>query len=179
MKGEITRKQLVALLESLVAKRQTTTLYVRTDDNHLIAIGVAHGEIVSLICGPRQGERAIPQIRKMRSGTYRLDDKAMPHQRAGTSLPSSKTLLSLLSADDDAPANDCDWLQDVLCNVLRDYVGPIAPVVCRDTVEAAGGVDSPEKVRRVVEELAREIDDANEAKRFVARAQAELGSVIG
>lgn len=179
MKAEITRKQLVGLLETLVAKRQTTTLYVRTDDNHLIAIGVDRGEIVSLICGPRQGERAIPQIRKMRSGTYRLDDNATPHRRAGTSLPSSKTLLTLLSADDDAPSDDCDWLQDVLCNVLRDYVGPIAPVVCRDTVEAAGGVDSPEKVRWVIEELAREIDDTGEAQRFVARAQAELGNSLG
>jgi len=180
MNREITRKQLVDLLRSLIAKGQTTTLYVHTDDNHLIAIGVEEGEIVSLICGPRQGERALPQIRKMHAGTYRLDDKVVPHRRAGTMLPSSETLLALLAEEEGAQGeSNCDWIQKVLCNVLRDYLGPIAPVVCRDTVKAVGGIDSPDKLSRVVDELAREIDDAAEAKRFRARAEAEIGSPPG
>ena len=137
MNREITRNQLVDLLRSLIAEGRTSTLYVHTDDNHLIAIGLKSGEIVSLLCGPRQGERALPQIRAMRSGTYRLDSKVTPHRRAGTGLPSSETLLKLLTDEDDTQGTNCDWVQKVLCNVLRDYMGPIAPVVCRDTVEAA------------------------------------------
>lgn len=179
MNGEITRNQFVDLLRSLVTEGQTKTLYVHTDDNHLIAVGIERGEIVSLICGPRQGERAIPHIQAMRSGTYRLEDKVIPHRRAGTMLPSSETLLTLLAGQDDAQVDNCDWIQKVLCNVLRDYIGPIAPVVCRDKVEAAGGIDSPERVKRVVEALAGEIDDTAEAERFRARAQAELGSPQG
>jgi len=179
MNGEITRNQLVDLLKSLVKEGRTSTLYVHTDDNHLIAIGVDRGEIVSLICGPKQGERAIPLIRQMRTGTYRLDDSVTPHRRFGARLPSSDALLSLLTEEGDTQVSDCQWVQDVLCKVLADYMGPIAPLVCRDTVQAAGGIDSPEKVKRVVEDLAQEIESVAEADRFRAQAQAELGNLIG
>ena len=179
MNGEITRNQLVDLLKGLVKDGRSSTIYVHTDDNHLIAVGVDRGEIVSLICGPKQGERAIPLIRKMRTGTYRVDDAVTPHRRFGAKLPSSDALLSLLAEDGDIGVSDCQWVQEVLCKVLADYMGPIAPLVCRDTVKAAGGIDSPEQVKRVVEDLAQEIDNLAEAERFRAQAQAELGSLLG
>jgi len=58
-------------------------------------------------------------------------------------------------------------------------MGPIAPLMCRETIKAAGGIDSPDKVRRVIDELAREIDDMAEAKRFLTQTQAELGNRLG
>jgi len=174
MKGIITRTQLINLLKSLVNEQRTTTLYVRTNDNHLITFGVDRGEIVSMRCGAKRGERAIPMIRQMRAGTYRLDDEHTPLRNAGITLPPSQTLLLLLAEEDEIEASDCEWVQDVLCKVLADYMGPIAPLVCRETVEAVGGLDSPEQVERVIDRLAREIDNSAEAERFRLRVKSEL-----
>jgi hypothetical protein len=179
MNDEITHAQLIDLLKRLVAERSTCTLYVHTDDNHLILVGVDRGEIVSLICGPKQGERAIPLIRRMGKGTYRLDDSVMRHSRPGVTLPSSDAVLSLLSDETvAAQGGQCEWVHSVLCKVLADFMGPIAPLVCRQTVSAVGGIDSPEKVRRVVDDLAKEIDNGAEAERFKAQAQKELRGLI-
>lgn len=180
MKGEITRSQLIDLLKALVEEQRTGTVYVHTDDNHLIAVGVDRGEFISLICGPKRGERAIPMIRNMRTGTFRLEDKAMPSRRGGANLPSSEALLSMLANEDgDSQVSDCTWVQDVICKVLAEYMGPIAPLMCRETIKSAGGIDSPDKVKRVIDELAQEIDDVAEAKRFLAQTQAELGNRLG
>lgn len=184
MNGEITRNQLIDLLRELVEKRRTSTLYVRTDDNHLIVASVERGEIVSLLCGPRKGERAIPSIRKMRTGTYRMEESVTAHRRLGANLPPSEVLFSLMleggneEETDEAggtAVSDCQWVQDVLCKMLAEYMGPIAPLVCRETVKAAGGIDSSDKVKRVVETLSQEIDNPSEAERFRSRARTELG----
>ncbi len=179
MNGQITRSGLGDLLKSLMDERRTTTVYVHTDDNHLIAVGLDHGELVYLICGPRQGERALPEIQKMQSGTYRLDDSASTRSRPGVRMPTRETLLSLLATGSEAPIGDSSGTEERLCAVLTRYMGPIAPLVCRQTVEAAGGLTSAERVRQVVEALALEIDNPQEAERFRRDARRELDGVIG
>lgn len=179
MNGEITRSGLGDLLKTLMDARRTTTVYVRTDDNHLIAFGLDGGELVYLICGPRQGERALPMIQRMRSGTYRLDDSAGSHRRPDVRLPTREALLSLLATGDDAPVGDGGRIEERLCKLLTRYMGPIAPLVCRQTVEAAGGLSSADKVREVVEALASEIDSPAEAERFRRDARLELDLQTG
>ena len=178
MKNEpITRDQLIDLLRSLLEDRHTTSLYVHTDDNQLIVIGINQGEIVSLRCGSKRGEQAIPMIRDMNAATYRLYDQIAPRPNVGVKLPPSETLLSLLSEAGGAEADDdCQWVHDVLCKVLGEYMGPIAPVICSEAVEAVGGLDSQEKIQQVVEQIALEIDSPAEAQRFRVQAQSELGS---
>ena len=182
MNEEITRDQLAALLQSQMAERQTNTLYVHTDDNHLIAVGIERGEIVSLTCGARRGKRALPLIRNMHSGTYRFDENVMPDRRATTELPTGKELLASLTdeAEDTEQGKPCDQgqLQSILCKVLQDHMGPMAALVCRETIEAAGGLDSADKVKRVIDNLAREIDDPREASQFQDRALTELKQLI-
>ncbi len=180
MNGNITRSQFIDLLSSLVKDRRTSTVYVRTDDNHLIIASVDSGEIVSLICGPKRGERAVPMIRKMHSGSFRLEEGASAHRGLGGQLPPSDTLLSLLMVEEegDAKVSDCQWVQSVLCKMLKEYMGPIAPLVCQETIDSAGGLDSPDKCRQVVEKLAHEIDDMAEAESFRSRAHAELAAVL-
>ncbi len=126
------------------------------------------------------GEAAVPVIRDMVKGTYRLIDKQSPY-RFQTARPTSNESLLAIGADDNRVANAaesdqdrCDWVRDVLCKALARYMGPIAPVVCRETISAAGGVDSPDKVRRVVEDLAAEIGNAGDAERFKAEANREI-----
>jgi hypothetical protein len=180
MNGEISRNQLVELLRTLIEGKKTGTLYVRTDDNHLILIGLNSGDVVSLICGPKQGERAIPLIRSMRNGTYRLEEGATHHRRLGAQLPSSEALLAMLAegADGHTSEHSTDWGQGALCKILANYLGPIAPLVCSEAISAAGGIESGEKLRRVIDNLALEIEDAAEAERFRGEAQQALKDLL-
>ena len=181
MSTEITRNQLIEKVKALVEDKRSSTVYARTDDNRSIIIGIDAGEIVSLVCGPKRGEQAIPVIRDMVKGTYQLQDKVMSFEHLGARPTSNDSLLSLLSlsSDDDSGADHdqetCDWVRDVFCKALAAYMGPIAPLVCTQTISAVGGVDSPDKVRRVVDALAAELDDAREAERFKAKVHEELG----
>lgn len=196
MNGETDRSGLLELLRGLVRERRTGTLYVHTDDNHLIAFGLDGGSIVSLLAGPRQGERAIPTVRAMRWGSFRLDEDIPPQRRRGCRVPSAEELLARLERDEDEdedeawtpprPAaaaagprgGDAEHVQGVLCRVLASYLGPIAPLVCKQTMTAVGGVDTADKLKRVVETLALEIEDAAEAEHFRTRARRELGSLL-
>ena len=175
MKDTITRGEFVHLLKCFIDEQRTTTLYVRTDDNQLIVVGLAAGEIVSLRCGHKRGEQAIPLIRSMNEGRYRLDDASSPHRNVGITLPPNEELLLLLEENEATfSSSDCEWAHDALCDVLSHYMGPIAPVLCKEAIAAVGGIDSPTKVRQVVERLAREMDRGTDANRFREQVQTRL-----
>jgi hypothetical protein len=177
MNDIITRNELVDLLKMLIGKRCSNTVYIRTDDNHLISIGVEDGAIVSLMAGPRQGERAIATLQNLRSGTYRIEPGVAAQRRGG--LPTSDEVLQRISSEGAGGGGDAHWIQNTLCKLLVTYLGPIAPLVCQQTMAAAGPLSSRDKVLNLVESLAREIDVPAEADRFRAQATHELARALG
>ena len=92
--------------------------------------------------------------------------RAPTYEHLGARPASNESLLLLLADDTAYDQDECDWVHDVLCKALAAYMGPVAPLVCRETISAAGGVDSPDTVRRVVDDLAAEIGNADEAESF-------------
>jgi len=177
MNDMISRSGLVDLLKTLMGQGRSSTVYVRTDDNHLIAIGVEGGAIVSLMAGPRQGERALAAVQKMRTGTYKIEPGGALQRRGG--LPSSDEVLTRIAEGGaDAAGPDCHLIQGTLCKLLVTYLGPIAPLVCQQAVAAAGPISSGEQVRGVIDALAREIEVPAEAERFRAQASRELAHAL-
>ena len=177
MNDIITRNELVDLLKMLIGKRCSNTVYVRTDDNHLIAIGVEAGAIVSLMAGPRHGERAIATLQNLRSGTYRIEPSVAAQRRGG--LPSSDEILRRIAEEGtEGAGGDVHWIQNTLCKLLVTYLGPIAPLVCQQTMASAGPLSSRDKILGVVETLAREIEVPAEAERFRAQATHELARAL-
>jgi hypothetical protein len=171
-------------LRELVASGAQGTLFVRTDDNHSIIVAVRGRRIVSLSCGPRRGEAAIPLIRQMRAGTVRLDDGAIPHREQD--LPATDAILALLrpgapEQDPAAPAAgtapDPQRARALLCELLAGYLGPVAPLICEEKILAMGDAGGPAQWLAALEEIAREIDDRHEAEEFLrqARRQLQLG----
>lgn len=178
MNNEITRDQLLDLLESFVGKGRSCTLYMRTDENHLIIIGLDHGEIVALTSGPKRGERAIPLVRDMQRARYRLEDGVTVHRSAGAGLPPSRDLLALLRKSPSAStvrADESSQILDILCRIAGGYLGPIAPVVCKEAISNAGGLETVDQLRQIVDALSREIEDASESTQFRAQVLRELG----
>jgi hypothetical protein len=177
---------LYQLLADLVAKKRTGTLLGRTDTNHSVMIGVRSGEIVSLICAGKRGRSAIPAVRKITALTFRLEDNAA--QAGGADMPPTADIMHALRPsadfeDVDAAAAPMDRLAagqagdgPKLCELLSQFVGPIAPVLCTETIRAAGGLGDEARREQVIFALAKEIGNETEAAQFIESARKILSA---
>lgn len=173
-------------LAELVTSRETGTLYLKNDRNHVAIVGVRAGKVVSLVCGPRRGRSAVELIRETRTGTVRLDCGALAfHEHE---LPSTDEILDLLSplhaalapaerghADAPGPGTaKAAGNAQILCNLLTEYLGPVAPLICDETICSADGLSGSRQLDQVIQGLAQEIEDPGEAREFTRRARQAL-----
>jgi hypothetical protein len=178
---------LYQLLADLVARKRTQTLLGKTDNNRALMVGILRGEIVSLVCAGKRGRSAIPAVRQIAALTFRLDDNAAP--TGGMDLPPTTELMDALrpsTGDPDHPsppratdgvAPDQGRDGPRLCELLSRFIGPIAPVLCAETIKAAGGLGSDEQKQSVILALAKEIDNDAEAEQFIESARKILGAI--
>ncbi len=168
----------------LVTDKSTGTLYARTNKNHLVIVAVRDGRIVSLACGPKRGDAAVPLIRQMVSADVRLDDSAIPyHERE---LPPTERILAVLEPGTWASVNDSattpaashgtmpadiQGKAQALCELLTDYIGPAAPLVCEEKLSTFAALDNPQSIDSAITNLAAEIQDSREAREFDSRAR--------
>ncbi len=176
------------LLRTRVAGKGTHTLFGRTDSNHAVIIGLRGGEVVCVTCGAKRGVAAIPALRQMSWGTFRVEDSLVPLQSSG--LPPTNEILASLSpfADLDSfkvetkPASAAGSTPNrearTLCSLLSRYLGPVAPMLCAEKITAAGGLHNSDQLDRVLRQLAQEIGSAKEAEEFMTLARGELGALL-
>ena len=175
-------------LSELVSGRETGTIYLKNDANHLAIIGIRDGKIISLACGPKRGRSAVELVRHTRSCSVRVDDGAVSfHEHE---LPSTAELLEQLSPLQDLGVttsqqgaggslpNGVAGHAQILCNLLTEFIGPVAPLVCEEKIVSADGLAAPEQLAQVIHELALEIDDPEEARQFVNRAEQALQTPV-
>lgn len=170
---------LYQLVADLVARKRTATLFGRTDANRSVLIAVQGGAIISLMCAGKRGRSAIAALRSVKALSYRIEDTVamtggpdMPPtaeilyaMRPGTTPPEGTTAdHSVLAAaqQGDGPR---------ICQLLAEFVGPIAPVLCSEAIGAVGGLGGPTQREQVIYALAREIDDQAETAHFIERAR--------
>lgn len=88
---------LVREIEKLVNDRATGTMFVTTNDQHSVRIGLKAGEIVSVVYRTTRGINAIPLVRSVRSGTPRFEANFLIESPHGAeTLPSTPDLLRTL-----------------------------------------------------------------------------------
>lgn len=176
---------LYQLLADLVTKKRTGTILGKTDSNHSVMIGVRDGDIAYLICAGKRGRSAIPEIRKITALTVRLEDSAT--LLGGRDMPSTAEIMLVLrpwaspeavsgvsaAPDPHAPHQEADGPK--LCDLLSQFLGPIAPVLCSDAIRDAGGLTDEARRQQVILTLAQEIEDEAEAAQFIDRARALFG----
>ena len=189
MNGRIGFTELVSLIRDLVQQGKTATVFIKTKDNHSIVIGLSEGDITSLTCGLHRGLAAIPIIRKMDAGTYRMEAGAPNTPSFG--LPSTADILAALeggqaletqapsSVDSGVSAIDPARASDTLCRLMHEFIGPIAHMVCEDTAREIGGVRDAAALAEFIDRLSREIADPTESRQFVAAARARLKDMMG
>jgi len=189
MSEETPRAEVIRMIHDAVAKKRTTTFYIRTDKNRMVMLGIKQGEIVTLSSGPKRGENAVPILREMTSGVVRSEDAAVAFH--SDQMPPTGALLAMIEATDvgsdglhraaqgtpsppTGAGMEKEAAQTILCQLLAKYMGPIAPMVCKDAFDNLGdSVDAPQ-LWTAIETLAAEIDNDIEAKEFSRLAAQQL-----
>lgn len=193
--------QLMAEVAALCAAKRTGTMFIATSDNQSARIGLRQGEIVSLVFRTQRGLEALDHIRKILAGRFTFSD-AVVDRVGGADLPHTADLLALLQGDESplppppppaatpaaappsppsraaatAPAEHplLARARAVIESELTEFVGPIAPILCRDHFARAASAGPPWDWIQLVDAVAREIGDRAKEDRFKQQALARL-----
>ena len=150
----------------------------------------------------QRGLEAIDRIRKITAGRFTFSDTVVDRV-ASADLPPTADLLSLLDANGAAPtipaapappprppdaaprpvappppqaaaSPELVKAQAVIEAELTEFVGPIAPLLCRGHITRAAAAGSPLDLPALVEAVAREIGDRAKEDRFTQQTLARL-----
>ena len=179
--------ELVSVLKQSVKDRTTGTLFIRTDNNRSVMVGLDRGEIVMLACGVKRGLDAVPEIRAIRGGSYRLTSSAI--DIGASALPPTADLLRMLEgtqpaappspggaprAAEGGAESDARPAVDLLRKIFSEFIGPIGIMVFEGVLKRLGAPRGAEEIERLIEALAGELGDPGEASRFKQTARARL-----
>ncbi len=190
--------QLLTELGALCSAKRTGTMFIATTDNQSARIGLRQGDIVYLVFRTQRGLEAIDHIRKITAGRFTFSD-AVVDRVSSADLPETSILLGLLAGNDPAPAapappvaqlhtaprtvapartqpagTQLAKVQAVIEAELTEFVGPIAPLLCRDHMARAAAAGPPWDLPALVEAISREIGDRAKEDRFKQQALARL-----
>jgi hypothetical protein len=182
MAEQLSFQGFVTLIEQMTARRETGTLFVRTDSNRSVVVGIEQGEIVALTAGPKRGAAALPKIVAMSNCSLRRDDSVISfHAR---DLPSTPEILRLLKQQTPTVSVatgsiDTTQVRELLCQLLHDYLGPVAPMVCDEVLDHGRRPFTVEGLAAIIAELGKEIDSMEEAREFEQRAHRDCSALVG
>ena len=167
---------IVEYLRTLCEAQRTGTLFIM-NNNHLLAqIGLDNGTIVFLFSQGRQGMNAVPVISAVASGNISFKEGAVPSLRT-TLAPTAEVLRQLQETVHNAAIGDprsslnrplTDTAKLVLEETLKEFIGPIASLICADHFSKSANLDA------VVAAMAEEIPNPAAAARFRTLAQQRL-----
>jgi hypothetical protein len=170
--------EIVASIERLCREQRTGTLFVKSGHRLVGQVGIENGEIVFLFSLGKRGTAALPL---MLSATDGGQTSFLPGQvPIRIPLPPTAEILEFLSTptaasgSPDKVALRADGhlsaaTRTVLENTLREFMGPIAGMVCADIFRSGGSVDV------VVATLAKELPTRELADRFRGLVRERLG----
>jgi hypothetical protein len=196
--------QLLAELGALCSAKRTGTLFIATTDNQSARIGLSQGEIVSLVFRTQRGLEALDHIRKITAGRFSFSDVVVdrvssadlpdtsdllemlsgddsPPPPAAPAAPYAAVPRSVgpaparaIAAAAAPPIAQLVKAQAVLEAELTEFVGPIAPLICREHVARAAAAGPPWDLPALVEAVSHEIGDRAKEDRFKQLALARL-----
>ena len=169
---------LVAQLRNLCQARRTGIVFIRPGDGNVVNIGLSQGEITSLSFRRKLGNEALPLLAEIASG--QLDFVEDVPTSTKTPLPPTQKILERLSQLAPPDSSATGGAQEprasgldassraVLEEALAEYIGPMASVVCNNTL-----VDGQD-LQTAIRALAEKIPDRDKAHGFIEALNLKL-----
>ncbi len=171
--------KVAAALRQLSRERRVGTLFITTADNKSATVSLLGGEIVGVSYRVLRGRDALLLIKSIGLSRYAFSEDKVPD--TDPDLPPTHEILALLGAPEPVPvpvpapapppvprtvgAEDRK-IQQTLEKELVEFLGPMAKVICKEHFEKAGSLSTPAELRHLVDALAGEISDRNQAAAF-------------
>ena len=189
MSTTLSYDQLIAKLQELVDEKRTVTLYIKTNSNRLGMFVLRNGGIDAMMYGAVRGTKALNQFLKVTGGSYRIADDGLNLPTAD--LPDTATIMGRLVDGDvpqdgpttgtgaalttpKGPALPYNAALSAVADNLGEFLGPIAEMIITDTISAGSRPHGLSDWLNLIQRLAREIPDRDEARQFLKRATQEL-----
>ena len=167
-----------ATINRLVLECKTGKLHIVTAKNHTASLGFVQGEVVSAHYRISRGEKALVALQSITDtdATCKFDAGA-DVERATPPLPPTEEVLRTLGLEPGHPAPPEEAVaeptpppipassQSALRELVTEYLGPMASIVCDDIFARAKDVDE------AIQHLSLEIIDPANAKTFLAEAK--------
>jgi len=144
-------QEILSEIKHLVATKSTGTVFITSQDNHAVQIGLDSGNVIGCRFRFKRGNDALPLIAAMEAGRYSFANASYSGEDA--SLPPTT---------------------DMLLQELALCLGPIASILIDDYLQDEGAVDSPKELQKMILTLADEIDDPKRRDEFLQRVQSKL-----
>jgi hypothetical protein len=194
MPNSIDHAGLVALIERMIAEQQSGTLIIRDQSGHAIMIAVEQGRLISISASNKRGADALPSLLEFASGTYSLNPLVLGH--AQEDLPDTAVLLEVLHAGGaGAPVGSpgprgpssrpaaanvdpaaARAFTEGVSKLLIDYLGPIGPLLCENTLAGMGGLKGRKDAEGLLQQVGAEIQEEKERQIFLLKANKLLAA---
>ncbi len=159
----------------LISQKETGTIFITSNDGHLIRIVLNNGHITSLIYDTKhRGFDAIPLIQKLTFGRLQFAEGIFETDQE-VPLPDTENLLSLLRGEEVTDvktgislptSSHFDNRIEYIKKKLATYIGPFAVIVCDEYLEKAGPINTIDNLMQMIDQIAKEIDNLNEEQVF-------------
>ena len=180
--------ELMAEIHRLSSEGQTGTLFITSDEGHLVRIVLNEGRITYLVFDTRhRGYDAIPLINTIKFGRLQFAEGVFETAQE-VPLPSTDEILKLFKEtgtghlDIAAPKKVASQVSsnmikaaEQIQNALANYIGPFAAIVCDEYLDNINtGLQTVDEVMAMIEAISLEIDDPAEEEAFKVQIKKEL-----
>lgn len=163
-------KFLLNEINQLCADKRTGTVFITTDDEHLVRFVLQEGEIISLAFDASHNNYdAINQVQMIKRGKVQFAENIFD-QASEVPLPTTAALLSNLATIPTASMTSREVVIEQIVALLAEYIGPFAQFSCDDYLDEQGTPTDKVAFEKMLETIATEIDDETERKAFQRQA---------
>ncbi|HEW98527.1 MAG TPA: DUF4388 domain-containing protein [Beggiatoa sp.] len=179
---------LMAKIHHLSSKGQTGTLFITSDEGHLVRIVLNDGRITYLVFDTQhRGYDAIPLINTIKFGRLQFAEGVFETAQE-VPLPSTNEIFKLFQETEQGNLDiAATVVSDISPNLIKaaeqikkalaNYIGPFAAIVCDeyiDNINNTTGFRTIDDVMIMIEVVSLEIDDPAAENAFKVQSKKEL-----
>lgn len=171
---------LIAEMETLCRDGSTGMIFIATDDNQMARVNLHAGEINFISFHNKRGADALTLLTTIHAGRLRFEE-GLTAEKSTIDLPSTVDILEFLhhpvgtlnvSAVSSTPKHTGATLSAsdrvVIEEVLTEFIGPMACIVCEEELSAVQDLESG------LRKLSAEIQDPGQVQDFLTQVRTRL-----
>jgi hypothetical protein len=183
-------EELVSRLKQHCRDKVTGTIFIKSDSANLARFIISKGVIASCVYRHKSGYDAIPLLRSIRSGSFRFSDHPVEGMKFPP-MPDTREFFDLLSEPNpDAASAQCtpapnsrtkvppsiqnDPSLIAIKSVLKNYIGPMADIVCNHYLDNKTELLHPSRYEDLIKRLAENIGSDTERSAFIQTALSRI-----